>query len=302
MIGLLRLYAQPPGNRGAPGNPPANSSPAARAAGGFLCARSHRHPSRLFLAAALFGLIISGCAAGRVASPAASYDTPEAALRELAASPPGAAITATARVEISSPTERYPLKAAVMLRAPADLRLESIPLLGPPDFFLSIEAGELRVFLPEKGDYHIGPASRQNIARLLRLPLSAAEAVGLLMGRPPADKESGADYWQGEQEEGLYRLDRYRAGEKIRSLWIDPATARLIRVRIFTGREEAAYTAEFADYRRVGDGFLPQRLTISGEGVTLAVRYTDTRLLDDETASFSLPVPEGITPTPFAVP
>lgn len=302
MIGLLRLHAQPPGNRCAPGNPPANASPAARVAGSFLClcARSPRHPALLFLGAALFGLIISGCAVGRVASPAAAYDTPEAALRELAA-PPVAAITATARVEISSPTERYPLKAAVMLRAPADLRLESIPLLGPPDFFLSLEAGELRVFLPEKGDYHIGPATRQNIARLLRLPLSAAEVVALLMGRPPADKESGAD-WQGEQEEGLYRLDRYRAGEKIRSLWIDPATARLIRVRIFTGREETAYTAEFTDHRRVGDGFLPQRLTISGAGVTLAVRYTDTRLLDDETASFSLPVPEGIIPTPFAEP
>ncbi|MHB8771726.1 MAG: hypothetical protein ACYC7J_12050 [Syntrophales bacterium] len=258
------------------------------------------HPARLFPAAALVGLIITGCAAGRVASPAA-YATPEAALRELAASPAPGAITATARVEISSPTERYPLKAAVMLRMPADLRLESIPLLGPPDFFLSIEAGELRVFLPEKGAYHIGPAARQNIARLLRLPLSAAEVVALLMGRLPAEGEGAADV-QGEQEEGLYRVDQYRAGKKIRSLWVDPATALLIRVQTFTGGEETAYTAEFADHLRMGDGFLPQRLTISGEGVSLAVRYTDTRLLDDETASFSLPVPEGVTPTPFAAP
>ena len=47
-----------------------------------------------------------------------------------------------------------------------------------------------------------------------------------------------------------------------------------------------------------GEGFLPQRLTITREAVSLAVRYTDVRL-DNDDESFALPVPEGITPRPL---
>ena len=240
----------------------------------------------------------SGCAGGRIASPGATYDSPETALRELAASIATGTITATARIEISYHGERYPLKAAMMMRRPADLRLESIPLLGPPDFFLSIEGGELRVFLPGKGTFYSGPATRWNISRFLHLPLPAAEIVAILMGRLPEEWE-GSNNWQGEQEEEYYRVDRYLAGKKICSLWIDPVRDLLIRVRAFTEGEEIAYTADFADHARVGNGFLPHRVTIAGEGVSLALRYTEMSLLDDDAASFALPVPVGITPIPL---
>jgi hypothetical protein len=181
------------------------------------------------------------------------------------------------------------------MRRPADLRLESIPLFGPPDFLLSIERGELRVFFPEKETFYSGPATRWNISRFLHLPLPAAEIVAILMGRLPEEWE-GSNSWHGEQEEGYYRVDRYLAGKKIGSVWIDPVTNVLIRVRAFTEGEETAYTADFADHARVGEGFLPRRVTIAGEGVSLALRYTEIGLLDDDTASFALPVPEGITP------
>ena len=247
---------------------------------------------------AITAISLSGCAAGRVASPGATYDSPETALRELAASLTTGTITATARIEISYHGERYPLKAAMMMRRPADLRLESIPLFGPPDFFLSIAGGELRVFLPEKETFYSGPATRRNISRFLHLPLPAAEIVAILMGRPPEEWE-GSNDWHGEREEGYYRVDRYLAGKKICSLWIDPARDVLIRVRAFTEGEEIAYTADFADHTRAGKGLLPRRVTIAGEGVSLALRYTEIGLLDDDAASFALPVPEGITPIPI---
>ena len=249
---------------------------------------------------AITAISLSGCATGRVAPSGATYDSPETALRKLAASLTTGTITATARIEINYHGERYPLKAAMMLRKPADLRLESIPLFGPPDFFLSIAGGELRVFLPEKETFYSGPATRWNISRFLHLPLPAAEIVAILMGRPPEEWE-GSNSWHGEPEEGYYRVDRYLAGKKICSLWIDPVTDVLIRVRAFTEGEEIAYTADFADHTRAGKGLLPHRVTIAGEGVSLALRYTEIGLLDDDAASFALPVPEGITPIPFDV-
>jgi hypothetical protein len=252
----------------------------------------------MILAITAVGPLFFGCAGGRVASPGATYDSPRTALRELAASAVKGTITATARIEIVSHGERYPLKAAMMMRSPADLRLESIPLLGTPDFFLSIEGDEFRVFLPGKGTFYSGPATRWNISRFLYLPLPAAEIVGILMGRIPQEWES-ADDWYGEREEGYYRIDRYQAGKKIGSVWIDPVGDLLIRVRGFTEGEEVAYTADFADHARVGKGFLPHRLTISSDGVSLALRYTDIGLIDDNRASFALPIPEGITRIPL---
>ncbi len=185
----------------------------------------------------------------------------------------------------------------MMIRRPADLRLESIPLLGPPDFFLSIDGGELRVFLPGKGAFYVGPATSWTISRFFPLALPAAEIVSLLMGRPPGEEETSSSL-AGEREDGLYRVDQYRDGRKIRSLWIDPAEGVLIRARTFTESGEIVYTADFAEYTRVGKGFMPQRLTISSEAMSLALRYTEIRTLDDA-ASFALPIPEGITPIPL---
>jgi hypothetical protein len=263
-----------------------------------LANRRVRYGVVLLLAITAVGL--SGCAGGRLASPAATYDSPGTALRALAASAPKGTLTATARIMISYHDERYPLKAAMMMRRPADLRLESIPLFGPPDFLLSIERGELRVFFSGNGTFYVGPATRRNISRFLHVPLPAAEAVAILMGRPPEEEEwEGADNLQGEPEEGYYRVDRYLAGKKICSLWIDPVQDLLIRVRAFTEGGEIAYTADFSDHARVGGGFLPRRLTLSGEGVSLDLHYTEMGLLDDDAASFALPVPEGMTPIPL---
>ncbi|MCL5808468.1 MAG: hypothetical protein M1418_07995, partial [Deltaproteobacteria bacterium] len=94
------------------------------------------------------------------------------------------------------------------------------------------------------------------------------------------------------------RIDQYRAGEKIRSLWIDPAGDLLRRIRTFTEEGDIAYSADFADHARTEKGFLPQRLIGIGKKEELAVRYTDIRL-DNDRESFALPVPEGITPLPL---
>jgi hypothetical protein len=260
--------------------------------------RGFRRGILMLLLIAMLGSLVIGCAGGRIVSPGITYDSPDAALRSLAASGPPGTITATARIAVTHRGERYALKAAMMMRRPANLRLESIPLLGPPDFFLSVEGGELRAFLPGKGAFYIGPATSGNISRFLPLPLSGAEIIPLLMGLPPEERET-SDSRRGEREEGLYRVDEYTAGRKVRSLWIDPAAGLLIRVRTFTEGGGIAYTADFADHTRVGGAFMPQRLTLSGEAVSLVLSYADIRPLDVDTASFALPVPEGIIPIPL---
>ena len=40
---------------------------------------------------------------------------------------------------------------------------------------------------------------------------------------------------------------------------------------------------------------MPQRLTITGEAVSLSLRYTEVRL-DNDSEPFALPIPEGVEP------
>jgi hypothetical protein len=266
--------------------------------------RGPRSPVSLALLTAAFALLLGGCTTARVTTvPGASYGSPRAALQALAARSPAPALTATARIAIVSASEHYPFKAALMMKPPASLRLESIPLLGPPDFFLTLNDPELRVFLPERGIFYTGRATAWSISRFIHLALPPAEIVSLLMGQAPPEKAEGNDSlssWRGEPEAGFYRIDRYTAGQRVRSLWIDPNGDRLIRIQVFAGGDTPPYTAEFAEHTRVGDALVPQRLKITGEGVTFSIAYTELRpLVDEDAAAFVLPVPEGITPTPL---
>ena len=246
---------------------------------------------------AAFGLVLSGCAGRRPPALQARYHSPEAALRALAASAPAdRTFTATARIEINHQGERYPLKIAVMMKRPAFLRVESIPLLGPPDFFLSVAKDELRVYLPGKNAFYTGRAVPQNISRFFPIFLPAAEMISLMMGIAPDNREESPAL-RGEQEETYYRVDGYASDRRTRSLWIDPSGSRLVRIRKFTERETVAHEAVFEEHVLVGKSFIPQRLTITGDGMAaVSLRYTDLRPIAADPESFPLPLPQGITP------
>jgi hypothetical protein len=119
--------------------------------------------------------------------------------------------------------------------------------------------------------------------------------VSLLMGRLPEAEET-VSVRQGKWEDGLYRVEKYRSGRKILSVWIDPAGDLLRRIQTYTEAGNVAYTAEFMEH--AGEGSLPRRIKITQGAVSLDVRYTDVRL-DNGGEPFALPVPEGITPRPF---
>lgn len=244
---------------------------------------------------ALLGLILWGCA-GRLPSVLPPI-SPEAALRALASASftDTRAVTAMARIEIIHRGDRYPLKAALMMKKPDFLRVESIPIMGPPDFYLSTAKGDLRVYVPEKREFYNGRATAWNISRFFPVSLPASDMVCLLMGMAPDDGQSVPSP-AVEREEGLYRIDQYRSGRKIRSLWIDPA-GRLIRIQSID--EKVVYTADFEDYTRVGEGFLPKQVTIRMEDALLTIRYGDFQPIDFDPESFPLPLPEGVVPIPL---
>jgi hypothetical protein len=245
-------------------------------------------------------LVFSGCAGQKPPEAVTFYDSPEAALRALAASSPATqAITAVTRITVNHHGERYPLKAATMIQPPARLRLESIPVMGPPDFFLSITDGELRVFFPEKGAFYIGRATPLNISRFFPVSLPPADIISLLMGAPP-ENAGEIQTMQGSLEDGLYRIDQYAMGKMIRSLWLDPAGAQLVRFRRYSDQGDASLAVDFGDHVRIGNAFLPQKVTIrEKETGTLIIRHSDVRPFAADPESFPLQIPEGVIPIPL---
>jgi hypothetical protein len=261
-------------------------------------ARRLLHRTLPLFGVAALGLVLGGCA-GRILS-VPPVISPEAALHALAVSKTHTlALTATSRIDISRRGERYPLKAAIMMKRPDFLRVESIPIMGPADFYLSVAGGELRVFLPEKGAFYTGRATASSISRFFPVSMPAADMVCLLMGAPPDDAQPIQSMY-ADREEGLYRVDQYQSGKIIRALWIEPQGGRLIRVRSFTQEQKVVYTAEFEDFTRIGEGFLPQLVTIRMDETTaLTIRHRDLRQIDFDPESFPLPLPDGVVPIPL---
>lgn len=243
--------------------------------------------------------VLFGCAGRRAALPPLPgdfYASPADALRALEEAAPGdQTLTVTARIEIRSEGQRHLFKAALMMKRPAQLRLVSFPVLGPPDFFLSIDAGELRVFSPgaDGGGFYRGRATARNMLRFFPLALPASDMVSLLTGQPPQMGEAAS--LRGSWDDGLYRVDQVLAGVGMRSLWIDPGGHLLRRVRAFDEGGTLAYTAELEDFAPLGSGVVPRRVTLATENASLTLRYTEYSLAKEE-EPFALPVPEGVVP------
>ena len=110
-------------------------------------------------------LLLGGCTAGKsvIPSPTAGFSSPQAALTAI--DPVGDANTVyqvTAKVSLASPQGKMNFRLAVIMQYPDKLRIESIPVLGPPDFFLTAKDGLFKVYLPGNQEFITGKASPRN--------------------------------------------------------------------------------------------------------------------------------------------
>lgn len=210
-------------------------------------------------------------------------------------------LRAMADIDLTAEGGRRHLRAAMLLQLPSLMRIESIPLFGPPDFFLSLNREKMKIFLPGKKKYYQGRPSRENLSRFLPLSLSPTDMVYVLMGLPPpppvAEKKIG---YRESREGDRKRLDLFLNNRIIRILWSDSNVERLTDMEILDADTKLTHRVSYGNYLRLGESDWPQQVTIvSQDGkARIIVNYDDMELcaLEDEEI-FDLPIPKGITPT-----
>ena len=256
-------------------------------------------PRKSISALCLLLLVFCGCAAAPKMTARMDFASPEAALEHIAAQTPvDAALQAMADVRVATREGgTYPLKLAVLLKKPASLRVEAIPLFGPPAFFLSVRDRTLRVFLAETRAFYIGRATPDNVARYLPLKMDPEDLIAVLTGTcfAPVGPDT---LLQGRPEGDHYRIDLVEPLKR-RSLWVRTTDGFLERIEVY-GEQQRLYRAHFEEPFRAEGTVLPQKITIVSEGidgVSVSIRYADIQFLkaiDPET--FDLKTPPGVEP------
>lgn len=277
----------------------------------FRRAGTDRTGSPLYRVRLLCGLLAmlmcAGCAGTQALTPAplnSPYSSPQERWQRLNAEENiPKALKAIARIDLTTSSGRYPLKVAILFQYPERFRMESLPLFGPPDFYLTVENGDLRVFLPQEGKYYIGTTSPTQLAPFLPFFSSRFQLfdmLALLRGTLPLIRDHDVTL-KGFQEREYYRLEVYRGEEKAQVLWLKPESNRLVRATRWGKNGELLYTAQFEGHGglREAAGF-PLKISVTTgppSPATLILRYMDLQFPEDiPPDAFSLAIPPGVEP------
>ncbi|MFZ3253897.1 MAG: hypothetical protein WA133_06420 [Syntrophales bacterium] len=206
-----------------------------------------------------------------------------------------------ADLDLQTTGPRYHFKAALLLKRPALMRIESIPLIGPPNFLLSLTKESLKVFLPGEKFFYLGQPVRENLAFFLPIGgLAPADIVAILRGLPPplADQQFDIREISTESSSGL---EIFSKGLKVQTLWFTKDGEHLSFMEIHPPGG-GVINVNYGAYRKTGNNWLPEKVTLADpdKKARITVRYHDISWNENgEEASFDLPIPAGVSPLPL---
>ena len=241
-------------------------------------------------------LALAGCSVG----PPPGHVSPAEAVYAEVSRRPVLSDTCMARTSIEAriPQGKFPLHAALVFRHPDLLRVESLPLIGPPDFFLLADGSNLKVYFPAQGKYYTGRATARNVSRFLPVNLSPREIVSILMGRAPVGPENAASVKAVVDDGPLYRIDERLAGGMVQSQWFDPVRKTLVRAEVRSFFGTVRYSVKFQDFVVLDGTALPGRVEVAAgdDGRTgVTIRYVDLQISRDaDPTLFVFPDPPGV--------
>jgi hypothetical protein len=161
-------------------------------------------------------------------------------------------------------------KQRIALARPARLRVEVQGLLGTTLAVLAVDGGEYAFFEAEGRHFEAGPVHDYLLWEIVRLDLSPAQAVEVMLGAPvlaPDEAVTGAFEVAG----GVTRI-RLGPGRSPRARELDlDADARLLRLAQWEGGDAPAWVASFDEYAPVAGAEFAHRVTLTTRSGARAV-------------------------------
>ena len=232
---------------------------------------------------AIFGLnlvigvlvLLLAAACGPVPRPADAYaSAPDLLADMLALRGRTKSLRATGRIDHFG-EQRVQGKLFAFAEPPDRLRVDLVSPLGSTLAVLTVAAGAFSMSDEREGKYYAGPAEPCNIARLIRIPLPAEDAIRVLVGSTPVIEGRSEVAWD---KAGHYDVRITGEGSAAQLIEIGPDrdVLPLLRSRITEGR---ATVLEITCERwgKVGDAHVPFeiRAAMPGEKEELLVRYDE---------------------------
>jgi hypothetical protein len=216
-----------------------------------------RRPAAL----AVVAVLAAGCGlrAPRALKPA----TAEGLLGELAARR-AAVVSLRARARLRTGVGGLWVREAVLVRRPDAVRVDVLSPFGLA-LAMGAQGDRLWAYPPSERTRYEGPATPENLTRVLGVPIGVADVVDVLLGLPPARTPTGrAELTTRGQE---YRL-RLPLADGAQTIWFAGDTLAVVRAE--ETHPGSTLTVAFGDYR---DGFphsVEVGATPAGAGARLA--------------------------------
>jgi hypothetical protein len=194
------------------------------------------------------------------------------------------------RLKVAAPGSRSTVTVFVAAARPAFLHFEVLGFFGEPQAILVSDGQTFALLQNDQGKYFHGPATPENVSRLLPVVLSGPELVSILLGaapRIPAERLSA----QALAEAPAYLVTLWQ-GDRSQKLWIHPDHHRVLKSEV---HGPTAYDLLFEDFQATGAIDFPRKITLFASGsATLELRYQELRVNPDlEPARFKLAPPVG---------
>lgn len=202
-------------------------------------------------------------------------------------------LSAIAQIDLVTKQGYQPVRAALVIRKPSYLRLELLPVIGTPDFFLAATPVQMSIFIPSRGEFYRGKPTGANLAQFLSWDFNIEDIVMILSGTYPSLPQKDVSS-QSYREGNFLRIEMKAKSGISQTIWIGEKNRLSKYIRNDESGKEI-YQVQYEDYEQ--ESFIAGKITIKmADGVnSISVKYSGLKI---ETASdlsiFELPVPEGM--------
>jgi hypothetical protein len=202
-------------------------------------------------------------------------------------------LSAIAQIDLVTKEGYRPVRAVLVIKKPSYLRLELLPVIGTPDFFLAATPGQMSIFIPSRGEFYRGKPTGANLAHFLSWDFNIGDIVTILSGAYPSLPEKDVSS-QGYQEGNFLRIEMKAKSGSSQTIWIGEKNRLLKYIRNNESGKEI-YQVQYEDYEQ--ESLIAGKITIKmADGVnSISIKYSGLKIeTPSDLSIFELPVPEGI--------